>query len=243
MQELDAKVANRNLLQPSFIQQHWQKLVALLIWVSLLGTYFWYSTTYNVGPIQLLLRLIELMRSSFYGPLIYIAIYAIRPFTFFSAGLLTIAGGYLFGPIWGVLYSTAAGICSSSVAYMIGRYFGGSLLDSENSTGLIAHYANRLRQNSFETVLIMRLLLLPYDFVNYLCGLLRIRYRAYLVASILGSIPGSIAFVLFGASVKDIDKLLLEGELPSLDLRVLAASVVIFAVSIALSRYFKRKEF
>ena len=98
------------------------------------------------------------------------------------------------------------------------------------------------RKNSFETVLIMRLILLPYDFVNYLCGILAIRYRAYIIASVLGSIPGTIAFVLFGASVKDIDKLLLEGEFPSLDLRVLGASVVIFFISIGLSRYFKQRE-
>ena len=237
-----SEAANSLGIKPSFLQQHWQKLLALLIWGSLLVGYFWASSTYEIGPIQLLLLLIDVMRSSFYGPLIYIAIYTIRPFTFFSAGLLTISGGYLFGPLWGVLYSAIAGIFSSSVAYLIGRYLGGSLLDSDQTTGVIAHYASRLRQNSFETVLIMRLLLLPYDFVNYLCGLLRIRFRAYLIASILGSIPGSIAFVLFGASVKDIDKLLLEGEMPSLDFRVLGASLAIFAVSIALSRYFKGRE-
>lgn len=243
MQKLEmSETSSTELIKPTFLQQHWQKLLALLIWGGLLAGYFWVSATYQIGPIQLLLLLIDVMRNSFYGPLIYIAIYAIRPFTFFSAGLLTISGGYLFGPVWGVIYSTVAGIFSSSVAYVIGRYFGGALLDSDKSTGVIAHYASRLRRNSFETVLIMRLLLLPYDFVNYLCGLLRIRYRAYLIASILGSIPGSIAFVLFGASVKDIDKLLLEGKLPSLDFRVLAASLAIFAVSVALSRYFKRRE-
>ena len=227
---------------PSFLQKHWQKLIALLIWAILLGSYFWYSIAYNVGPIQLLLQLIDLMRNSIYGPLIYILIYALRPLTFFSAGILTIAGGYLFGPLLGVVSTLVGGTFSATVAYFIGRYLGGSVLDDETATGMIATYANRLRKNSFETVLIMRLILLPYDFVNYLCGILAIRYRAYIIASILGSIPGTIAFVLFGASVKDIDKLLLEGEFPSLDLRVLGASVVIFFISIGLSRYFKQRE-
>lgn len=226
----------------SFFQRHWQKLIAVTIWALLLGSYFWYSYTRNIGPIQLLLQLIDLMRNSVYGPLIYALIYAIRPLTFFSAGILTISGGYLFGPFWGVLYTLVASTLSATVAYFIGRYLGGSVLDSENSTGLIANYANRLRQNSFETVLIMRLVLLPYDFVNYLCGILGIRYQAYIIASVLGSLPGTIAFVLFGASVQDIDKLLLNGELPSLDFRVLAASLIIFVISIGLSRYFKRKE-
>lgn len=227
---------------PSFLRRHWQKLMALSIWVLLLGCYFWYSATYNVGLIQLLLQLIDLMRTSVYGPLIYIVIYAIRPFTFFSAGILTVAGGFLFGPIWGVPYTLIAGSLSATVAYFIGRYFGASLLDDSSSTGMVARYASRLRQDSFMTVLIMRLVLLPYDFVNYLCGILGIRYRAYIIASVIGSVPGTIAFVLFGASVKDIDKLLLDGEFPSLDLRVLGASAVIFVLSIALSRYFKKQE-
>ncbi len=226
----------------SFLQKHWQKLVALAIWGGLLGLYLWYSISNNLGPIQVLLQLIDLMRNSVYGPLFYGLIYAIRPLTFFSAGLLTVAGGYLFGPIWGVVYTLFASNLSATVAYFIGRYFGGGLLDSQESGGMIQRYAARLRQNSFETVLIMRLVLLPYDFVNYLCGFLRIRYQSYILASILGSFPGTVAFVLFGASVIDIEQLLLEGKLPGLDLRVLAFSFIIFAVSIVLSRYFKRKE-
>lgn len=226
----------------SLLQKHWQKLIALAIWGAILGLYLWYSTANDLGPIQVLLQLIDLMRNSLYGPLIYGLIYAIRPLTFFSAGLLTIAGGYLFGPVWGIIYTLFASNLSATVAYFIGRYFGGGLLDTQESGGMIQRYAARLRQNSFETVLIMRLVLLPYDFVNYLCGLLRIRYQSYILASILGSFPGTVAFVLFGASVIDIEQLLLNGKLPGLDLRVLAFSFVIFAVSIVLSRYFKRRE-
>lgn len=49
--------------------------------------------------------------------------------------------------------------------------------------------------NSFETVLIMRFIFLPYDLVNYLAGILRIDLKAFILATLLGSIPGTIAFV------------------------------------------------
>jgi uncharacterized membrane protein YdjX (TVP38/TMEM64 family) len=95
-----------------------------------------------------------------------------------------------------------------------------------------------MRRNSFETVLIMRFIFLPYDLVNYLAGFLRIDWKAYLLATALGSIPGTVSFVLFGASF-DGD---FSGGLPSVDPRALAASVTIFLISIGLSRYFKSRE-
>ena len=85
--------------------------------------------------------------------------------------------------------------------------------------------------------MIMRFIFLPYDMVSYLAGFLRIHYWPFILATALGSIPGTIAFVLFGASIEHFD-----GGLPSLNPNILAASVVIFIVSIALSRLFKKRE-
>ena len=83
-----------------------------------------------------------------------------------------------------------------------------------------------------------------YDLVNYLCGFLRISYWPFLLATILGSIPGTIAFVFLGATLtpEEITNLFLTGELPRLDWRLLLISVAMFVVSIALSRYFRRRE-
>ena len=58
-----------------------------------------------------------------------------------------------------------------------------------------------MRDNSFETVLIMRFIFLPYDLMNYMAGFMRIHMRAFILATTLGSIPGTISFVLLGASV------------------------------------------
>jgi uncharacterized membrane protein YdjX (TVP38/TMEM64 family) len=73
--------------------------------------------------------------------------------------------------------------------------------------------------------------------VSYLAGFLRIKYLPFILATALGSIPGTIAFVGFGASVESFD-----GGLPSLNPVTLGVSLAIFIVSIALSRLFKKKE-
>ncbi len=78
---------------------------------------------------------------------------------------------------------------------------------------------------------------LPYDAVSYLAGFLEIRYWPFILATALGSIPGTIAFVGFGASIEAFD-----GALPALNPRTLAFSALIFLASIALSRLFKMRE-
>ena len=84
----------------------------------------------------------------------------------------------------------------------------------------------------------MRFLFLPYDLVNYMAGFLRIEWRAFLLASFLGSLPGSIAFILFGASLQGG---VIEGT-PSLDPWTLAASIAIFGGSLVLARLLKQRE-
>jgi uncharacterized membrane protein YdjX (TVP38/TMEM64 family) len=73
--------------------------------------------------------------------------------------------------------------------------------------------------------------------VSYLAGFLKTHYWAFILATALGSIPGTIAFVGFGASIETFD-----GTTPKLNPVTLGFSVAIFILSIALSRMFKKRE-
>ncbi|MCE7990053.1 MAG: TVP38/TMEM64 family protein [Caldilinea sp. CFX5] len=233
--------------QPSFLRKHGQKVVAAVFWLLLVGSYGWYYRANGLTTETALLQIVNLLDSPF-GPLLYIFIYTLRPLIFFSAAVLTIASGAIFGAgsvfnlALAVLYTVIGSNLSATVAYSVGRFFGQGLLaegDSENS-GLLQRYTDRMRQNSFETILIMRFIFLPYDLVNYLAGILRIDWKAFILATILGSIPGTIAFVSFGASI-DIKELAM-GKTPQFNPWVLFFGVVIFMVSLAISRYFKKRE-
>lgn len=224
-----------------FLRRHAQKLAALLFWAALLGGYQFYAWRNGLSPLEAVRVLVDFVGTSMVGALIFLAVYAARPLVLFPASILTIAAGFLFGPVLGVLLTIVGSNASATVAYLVGRFFGKGLLDSGDDaegSGLVGRYADRLRNNSFETVLTMRFIFLPYDLVNYLAGFLRINWVPFILATALGSIPGTIAFVLFGASF-EMD--LAAGSM-GLDWRVLAASAVIFVVSIAISRFFKRRE-
>jgi uncharacterized membrane protein YdjX (TVP38/TMEM64 family) len=68
-------------------------------------------------------------------------------------------------------------------------------------------------------------------------GFVRVRWTAFTLATILGNIPGTIAFVLAGASIERFD-----GSIPKLNPVTLAASAAIFILSLVLSRLFKKRE-
>ena len=176
-----------------------------------------------------------------YGPLIYLLAYALRPLTFLSAIVLTLSAGAIYGPVWGIVYTVIAANSSATVAYAMGRVLGGGVFDGSKSTGIIQRYAERMRQSSFATTLIMRLIFLPYDLVSYLAGFLRIGYRPFILATILGSLPGTVSFVLAGASVPIAD-ILANRVRPTLNPWSLVVSLTLLLVSVAFSHYLKRRE-
>jgi uncharacterized membrane protein YdjX (TVP38/TMEM64 family) len=234
----------RGTMDKQWWSRHWQKVAAAAIWVALIGGLVVTMRANNLTLPELFLAGMAWVRDNPFAGLAYILIYTIRPLTFFSSLLLTLAGGFLFGPVWGIVYTIIGANLSATVAFFIGRYFGQGVLDDETSSRWMQRYARRMREHSFATVLIMRFIFLPYDLVNYLAGFLRIRYWPFLLATVIGSIPGTIAFVLLGSSLSpgELQNMFLTGKLPTLDWRLLAISTVMFVVSILLSRYFKRRE-
>jgi len=210
-------------------------MLALSFWVLLLGGYQFYAWRNGLTPIEAGRVLVGFMGNGLVGALVFLAVYTVRPLIFFPASVLTVGAGFVFGPILGVVLTVIGSNASAMVAYLAGRYFGEGLVRSE---GVVRRYTRRLRENSFETVLTMRFVFLPYDLVNYLAGFLRIAPFPFILATALGSIPGTVAFVLLGASLETD---FAAGTI-GFDPRVLAASALIFALGIAASWYFKRRE-
>jgi len=216
--------------------RHGPKAAALLFWLMALGLYQWYAARNGLSPLDVVRHLIGFLGHSIYGPLLYIAVYAVRPLLLFPASLLTLAGAFVFGPVWGMLLVIIGSNASALLAYTVGRFFGHGLVQG-GADGVVQRYADRMRTHGFETVFLMRLLFVPYDAVNYLAGFLHIHWLPFIAATALGSLPGTAAFVLFGASIKSFD-----GGLPSFNPIVLVASVALFVASLVVSRLFKRRE-
>ena len=218
-------------------QQNRSRIMALGFWVLLILAYQWYSFANDLSSVEVIQRLLDVMRQPFVGPIVFIVFYALQPLIFFPSWLLTISAGFLYGIGYGIFYVLVGSNISSIVAYLVGRYFNEGLFRSPTAGGIVERYSQRMRENSFETVLVMRFLFLPYDIVSYLAGFLRIRWLPFLIATILGSIPGTAAFVLAGASIEGD----FTGERLAFDPWTLLWSLLIFCSSFVIWRLLKSR--
>ena len=158
-------------VEKNLFQRNAQKIIALFFWLALIVSYQWYASVNDLSPLQVVQRMLVFMQNGVWGVLIYVILYAVRPLILFPATVLTLAGGFVFGPFLGVLYTIIAGNISSTIAFYVGQFFGDDILKDDGSNGIIQRYTRRMRENSFETVMVMRFIFLPYDAVSYLAGI------------------------------------------------------------------------
>ncbi len=220
-----------------------------------------YQHRTGMGTTETLQRFVDRVDSARWGVPAYLGVYLARPLVLFPATLLTVAGGLIFGPVTGIVVVVVGANASAMVAYGVGRLLtkrpgaavpaGASAVTAGAASaanavdgatpsavlGFANRWADRMRRNSFESILLMRLLFLPYDLVNYSAGLLRIRWVPFLGATAIGSLPGTVSFVLLGASLERVD----EG-IDGLDPAALIVSVGLIAASITTSRLLRRRQ-
>lgn len=220
------------------MQQTWARWLVLGFWGGVVGLYQWYAFAHHLTPTRIIQGWVDLLRLPFYGPLLYFLFHLAQPLLFFPSWLLTVAAGFLYGTWLGLCYTLVAATCAAYLSYWVGRFFAPDFILAYQADNILHRYANSLRTNTFEAVLILRLLFLPFDVLSYVAGFLRIPWRPFLLATLLGSIPGALSFTLFGAA---FDGNFAE-QAPKVDPRTLIIAVVIFALSLGLSRLLKRRQ-
>lgn len=215
-----------------------RRLIALLFWLVLPGGYQLYAWRSGLAPREAAEHVIELTTFGAAGALIYVAFYALSRLVFFPPTLLSIASGFVFGPIWGIVLAVLGANAAAMVSYLMGRNFGQGLLGPERASGTRGRYAGRMRENGFESVLLLGLVYAPFDPVSILAGALGIDWRRFVLATWLGLLPAILSLVLFGASLETD----FTGSVVRLYPWMILASAVLFVASVLLSRYSKRRK-
>jgi uncharacterized membrane protein YdjX (TVP38/TMEM64 family) len=205
-------------------------------WLLALGLLWLLAWLNHASLLKLWRHGVAFMAYSPYGPLIFLAAYAFSPLLLFSTTVLSISAGFLFGPFAGVLLTLLGSNLTASIAYLIGCGLGQRAFKTPDPT-LARRWLERLRRSGFMAVLMMHLLYLPFELIAYLAGFARLRYGTFLLATVLGSLPGAFSFVLFGSSLQ---ALTLQAR-PHLRPWTLAASLLIFACSLLGSWYLRRQ--
>jgi len=177
------------------------KTVFSLVWAVGMGValYLWIESDLELQDVPQVLNDWLSTFGVLNAALIYVVLYTIRPLILFPATVLTVAAGLIFGPWLGILFTIIGENVSANFAFAIARWLGRSWV-GEREVGTLANWDARIRDNALTSVLIMRLVYLPFDAVNYGCGLTSMRQRDFFIGTFIGIMPGLVSFVLLGGS-------------------------------------------
>jgi uncharacterized membrane protein YdjX (TVP38/TMEM64 family) len=144
-----------------------------------------------------------------WAPLAYIGLFTLLPAFFFPVAVLALAGGLLFGLLRGSIYTFVGAILNCSVMFLLSRYAGREKVENLIQKKLSPLWQSRLQNlnsgSGFALLILLRLIpAVPYNLINYAFGLTAMPFRTYILASAIGIIPGTLAFINIGDKALDV---------------------------------------
>ena len=132
------------------------------------------------------------------GPVIFMAIYALATILFLPGSVLTLAGGALFGPLWGTLWNLTGATVGAGFAFLIASYLGGDWVMRRAGPRMTRLNAG-VTAEGWRFIAFVRLVpVFPFNFLNYALGLTRIPFVPYLLATWIFMLPGAFAYTWLG---------------------------------------------
>lgn len=121
--------------------------------------------------------------------------------------ILTLAGGAIFGTLWGSVAVIVGSIVGATLAFLASRFLIGDWVNEK--------FGERLKplnegfsKNAINYIIFIRLVpIIPYTLVNLLCGLTQIPVRTYFFGTLIGDLPGAVIFVNAGNALTSINSL------------------------------------
>jgi uncharacterized membrane protein YdjX (TVP38/TMEM64 family) len=124
-----------------------------------------------------------------------------------GAVILTLAGGFLFGAVWGTLFVNLGATAGATLAFLASRYLLRDWVERKFGKWL-GPVQQGFEKNAFSYLMTLRLIpLFPFFVVNLVSGLTRMNVGTYLAATALGIIPGSFVYAYAGRQLGTINSL------------------------------------
>ena len=147
------------------------------------------------------------------GVAVFVAGYAVAALLF-PASILTLGAGATFGPVIGTIaVSLGANLCAW-IAFWIGRSAARGWVQRQMTRfPRFAAVERAVAMQGFKIVLLTRLSpAFPFTWQNYAYGVTNVRFRDYAIATALGMLPGTFAYVYLGYAAKTAGEAAASGE-------------------------------
>jgi len=205
--EFLCKIKTLNTLQP--IPETARPRPALLRWLPLvcllggLAVFFALELDTYVNFDTLARYRAELRRwveaNALLAPLVYVVSYIVAiAFSLPGGVLLTLTGGFLFGPILGALCAIVGATGGATAVYLAAKTALGDRLRARAGTAL-QRMQDGFRRDAFSYLLVLRLVpLFPFFLVNIVPAFAGVPTRIYVLATFIGIIPATFIFASVG---------------------------------------------
>lgn len=143
------------------------------------------------------------------APFIYILCFTILPIAFFPVPILALAAGLLFGFLPGTIYTLIGAVLNSAIMFLMAKVLAKNAVTNLLQRKLPENWSSFLfnldEKKGFGIIFILRLIpAMPYNLINYGAGLTSIKFSSYMLATILGILPGTLVFLNIGNQALNI---------------------------------------
>ena len=186
------------------------KVVVAVLFAAALGAFFYFDLGHYLSLNALKEnrdRLLAFAESNYASAVaIYIVTYClVVTASLPGAAIMTLAGGFLFGPLLGTIYVNLGATTGATAAFLLSRYLLHDWVE--------AKFGNRLNpiqegitKNAFSYLLTVRLIpFIPFFVINLVSGLTRVSLVTYVTATAVGIIPASFVFAYAGRQLGTIN--------------------------------------
>lgn len=136
--------------------------------------------------------------------LVFILIYAAVAVSVPGASLLTLIGGFLFGAVVGTVYVVLAATLGAVGIFLAARTALSDILRAKAGPWL-SKLQSGFHENELSYLLFLRLVpAFPFFIVNIVPAFLGVSLRTYTLATLIGIIPGTAVYAVFGAGLGEI---------------------------------------
>jgi len=132
------------------------------------------------------------------APVAHVVLFAVGTVLFVPGALFGLAGGILFGPAWGTLLNLLGATLGATSAFLIARYVAQDRI-RQRAGGKLDRLIAGVEAEGGRFVAFVRLVpLFPFNLLNYALGLTRIPLVAYVLATLVCMLPGTIVYTWIG---------------------------------------------
>jgi phospholipase D1/2 len=140
---------------------------------------------------------IDHLRGSPSAPFVIVGGYIVGSLILVPVTLMVLATAFAFGPLTGSIYSLVGCLMAAVITYVLGRILGRDKVRRLAGSRL-SRVSRRLADHGLVTMLTVRLLpVAPYTVVNVVAGASHIRFRDFVLGTIIGMAPGILAITFF----------------------------------------------